>query len=135
MRALGLTVVGVLVLALPSARAQAQQAGFDGERLAPATGAAGYVFVEQPVVPFHLGYGLGLFLHFADDAVVVRNTATGAVVGKPLDGAASFDLLASIGPSWPSRRAGTPRPGGPWARPCRSRSRPATISLCADPTA
>src|SRR6476659_9679009 len=97
MRAFWLTLAGVLVLASPIARAQAQVAGFDGERLAPATGAAGYVFVEQPIVPFHLGYGLGLFLHFADDAVVVRNTATGAVVGTPLDGAASLDLLASIG--------------------------------------
>src|SRR5215831_16475698 len=97
MRAFWPTVAGVLVLAAPLARAQAQVAGFDGERLAPATGAAGYVFVEQPVVPVNFGYGFGLFLHFADDAVVVRNTATGAVVGTPLDGAASLDLLASIG--------------------------------------
>jgi OOP family OmpA-OmpF porin len=82
------------VAVVPAARAQ--QAGFDGERLAPAAGAAGGVFVERPVVPFHLGYGLGLFLHFADDAVVVRDAA-GATIGKPLDGALSADLLGSIG--------------------------------------
>jgi outer membrane protein OmpA-like peptidoglycan-associated protein len=99
MRAFWLILAGLLLLASSSAPAQAQvaPAGFDGERLAPATGAAGYVFVEQPVVPFHLGYGLGLFLHFADDAVVVRDAATGAVVGTPLERAASLDLLASIG--------------------------------------
>ena len=39
--------------------------------------------------------GLGLFLHFADDAVVVRQG--GALIGTPLDGAVNTDLLASIG--------------------------------------
>ncbi len=77
-----------------TARAQVVR-GFEGERLAPAAGAAGGVFVERPIVPFHLGFGLGLFLHFADDAVVVRQNST--VIGVPLDGAVSTDLLASIG--------------------------------------
>src|SRR5262249_41578170 len=85
----------VAVAAASSRTARAQVRGFDGERLAPAAGAAGGVFVERPIVPFHLGYGFGLFLHFADDAVVVRQGA--AVVGTPLDGAVSTDLLASIG--------------------------------------
>jgi OOP family OmpA-OmpF porin len=78
-----------------SGAARAQVRGFEGERLAPAAGAAGGVFVERPIVPFHLGFGLGLFLHFADDAVVVRQGST--VIGTPLDGAVSTDLLASIG--------------------------------------
>ena len=47
------------------------------------------------MVPFHLGYGFGLFLHFADDAVVVRQA--GSQIGVPLDGSVSTDLLASIG--------------------------------------
>src|SRR5262245_65212589 len=86
----------VAVAAASSSRpARAQARGFDGERLAPAAGAAGGVFVERPIVPFHLGYGFGLFLHFADDAVVVRQGT--AVIGTPLDGAVSTDLLASIG--------------------------------------
>jgi outer membrane protein OmpA-like peptidoglycan-associated protein len=85
----------VAAVAAPSTMARAQVRGFDGERLEPAAGAAGGVFVERPIVPFHLGYGLGLFLHGADDAVVVRQGAT--VVGVPLDGAVSADLLASIG--------------------------------------
>src|SRR5947209_155943 len=87
-------VAAVVIAAGATARAQA---GFEGERLAPAAGAAGGVFVERPVVPFHLGYGFGLFLHFADDAVVVRDAAGGATLGTPLDGAASADLLASLG--------------------------------------
>jgi outer membrane protein OmpA-like peptidoglycan-associated protein len=92
-------LVAALAVGLSAALAspaRAQNHGFDGERLAPAAGAAGGLFVERPVVPFHLGYGLGLFLHFADDAVVLRNGA-GAAIGKPLDGAISADLLASIG--------------------------------------
>jgi outer membrane protein OmpA-like peptidoglycan-associated protein len=87
-------VLLAIIAAAPVARAQ--RSGFDGERLAPAAGAAGGVFVERPVVPFHLGYGLGLYLHFADDAVVVRDAA-GNTIGKPLDGAVSTDLLGSIG--------------------------------------
>ena len=51
----------VAALAASSRAARAQVRGFDGERLAPAAGAAGGVFVERPIVPFHLGYGLGLF--------------------------------------------------------------------------
>jgi len=87
--------LSIAILAAQSQPARAQVRGFDGERLAPAAGAAGGVFVERPVVPFHLGFGLGLFLHLADDAVVVRQGAT--VIGTPLDGAVSADLLASIG--------------------------------------
>jgi hypothetical protein len=148
MRVSWLILAGMLLVS-PIARAQAQVAGFDGERLAPATGAAGYVFVEQPVVPFNLGYGFGLFLHFADDAVVVRNAATGNVVGTPLDGAASLDLLASIGLldrlelgiGFPVRigsprrsrssTAETPGFGGRWAPPFPSPSPPVTTTRCA----
>jgi len=90
-----LTLSTVATLAMGSRTARAQVRGFDGQRLAPAAGAAGGVFVERPVVPFHLGYGLGLFLHYADDPVVVRQG--GAVVGTPLDTSVSADLLASIG--------------------------------------
>src|SRR6187551_583394 len=89
-----LAVVGATLFGA-SGSARAQVRGFDGERLAPAAGAAGGVFVERPVVPFHLGYGFGLFLHFADDAVVVRQGGT--MVGVPLDGSVSSDLMASIG--------------------------------------
>src|SRR5438045_2361227 len=93
------TLQAGVVLALLGAllgSAHAQQAGFDGERLAPAAGAAGGVFVERPVVPFHLGYGFGFFLPFAADGVVVRDAA-GTLIGRPLDGAGSADLLASLG--------------------------------------
>ena len=49
------------------------------------------------MVPAHLGYGLGLFLHFADDAVLVRDRQTGETVARALDTAVSLDLLASLG--------------------------------------
>jgi outer membrane protein OmpA-like peptidoglycan-associated protein len=90
-----LVMAAVALLATPSRIARAQVSGFDGERLAPAAGAAGGVFVERPVVPFHLGHGFGLFLHFADDPVVVRQGTT--MIGKPLDGSVTTDLVASIG--------------------------------------
>src|SRR4051812_25409541 len=95
MRPLRQSTLVLAVLAAAASEARAQQ-GFDGERLAPAAGAAGGLFVERPVVPFHLGYGFGFFLHFADDAVVVRNAA-GVMTGVPLDGAVSADLLGSVG--------------------------------------
>src|SRR5688572_10698859 len=90
-----LALVVVAVLAAPSRIARAQLHGFEGERLAPAAGAAGGLFVERPVVPFHLGYGFGLFLHLADDPVVVRQGGT--MIGVPLDASVSSDLMASIG--------------------------------------
>src|SRR5258708_40275656 len=97
MRWLSRTFVMVAVLGLRGGMAGGQQYGFEGEGLAPAAGAAGGVFVERPLVPIHLGYGLGFFLHFADDAVVVRDAVSGATLGTPLDGAVSADFLASIG--------------------------------------
>ncbi len=95
-RAKGVRCAGVVALSLMVAGVAAAQ-GLDGERFAPAAGAAGGFAVERPVVPGHLGYGLGLFLHFADDAVVVRDRQSGETVAKPLDTAVSMDLLASLG--------------------------------------
>src|SRR5262245_43281333 len=72
-------------------------AGLNGQRFHPAAGAAGGFMVERPLVLRHLGFGVGLFLHFADDAVVVRQEPARNVVAEPLNRALSFDLLASIG--------------------------------------
>ena len=69
--------------------------GLDGERFNPATSAEGGFVLEQPSVPFHLGWGLGLFLNVADDAVVERGGDM--VVTRPLDTAGSADLLGSLG--------------------------------------
>jgi len=49
-----------LALCLMSSAAVAQ--GLDAERFAPAISADGGFVLEQPTVPFHLGWGLGLFL-------------------------------------------------------------------------
>lgn len=88
---------GLLLVTLTAAAASARAQGLDGERFAPAAGAAGGFFVERPVVPGHLGYGLGLFLHFADDSLVLRDRVSGAERAKLLDAALSADLLASLG--------------------------------------
>ncbi len=82
------TALAVMMVA--GGRAGAE--GLDGERFAPAAGAAGGLQVERPVVPAHLGYGVGLFLHFADDPAL-----PGTTTGKPIDHALSADLLASLG--------------------------------------
>ncbi|HET6610980.1 MAG TPA: transporter, partial [Kofleriaceae bacterium] len=83
-----------LILAASSvARAQ----GFDAERFTPAAGAESDLAVESPVTPLHLGVGLGLFLNYADDPLVVTDTATGDVVSRPIDSALTADLIASIG--------------------------------------
>ncbi len=69
--------------------------GLDAERFAPAVGTeAGFSF-EHPSVPFHLGWGLGLFFDVADDPVVER--AGDDVLSRPLDTAASIDLVGSLG--------------------------------------
>jgi outer membrane protein OmpA-like peptidoglycan-associated protein len=83
------------VVALDGHGARAQ--GLDGERFVPAAGAAGGLQLERPVVPAHLGYGLGLFLNVADDGVVARDQVSGDTVARPLDHAFSADLLASLG--------------------------------------
>jgi hypothetical protein len=85
--------VGGMVLLSASAWAQ----GLDGERFAPAAGAAGGLQLERPVVPAHLGYGLGLFLNLADDPVVARIKPPATWWGTPLDHGLSADLLASLG--------------------------------------
>jgi outer membrane protein OmpA-like peptidoglycan-associated protein len=87
----------LIVVTLVAAAAPARAQGLDGERFAPAAGAAGGFAVERPAVPGHLGYGLGLFLHLADDALVVRDRPSGETRGRLLDTAVSLDLIASLG--------------------------------------
>jgi outer membrane protein OmpA-like peptidoglycan-associated protein len=90
-RCVVVVAAGLLGLA-PRARAE----GFDGQRYLPAAGAAGGFAVERTLVPHHLDWGVGLFLHYADDAVVIED-ADGDVVAEPLSQALTFDLVASIG--------------------------------------
>ena len=71
--------------------------GLDAERFRPATGAEGGFVAEHPSTPFHLGWSLGLFLNFADDQVVERDDATGAILSRPVDSALTADLVGSLG--------------------------------------
>jgi outer membrane protein OmpA-like peptidoglycan-associated protein len=71
--------------------------GLDGQRYSPAAGAAGGFWVERPLVLRHLGFGFGLFLNFADDAVVIRQEPNNAVYAEPLNRALTADLLLSLG--------------------------------------
>ena len=81
-----------LVAALGTARAD----GLDGERFVPSVGAEGTFVDEHPSVPSHLGVGLGLFLNFADDQIVLRDAA-GNVASRPLHTGLTTDLTASLG--------------------------------------
>src|SRR5690606_7312569 len=66
-------------------------------RFAPAVGTEpGFAFAH-PLVPFHLGWGLGLFVDVADDAVVERDSESGDILSRPLDTAATVDLVGSLG--------------------------------------
>ncbi len=88
---------GALATALICAAAAAADAdGLDAERFTPAVGAEGGFASEHPAVPFHLGWSLGLFLHFADDQVVEVD-ANDVVIGKPLETGLTADLVASLG--------------------------------------
>ena len=84
-----------VALCLMSGVAAAQ--GIDGERFVPAISADGGFVLEQPTVPYHLGLGLGLFLNFASNEVVERDTMTGAVLSRPVATALTTDLIGSIG--------------------------------------
>jgi outer membrane protein OmpA-like peptidoglycan-associated protein len=86
----------VLAAAVLCASATAAADGLDGERFTPATGAEGGFVNEHPAVPFHLGWGLGLFLNFAHDSVVEVD-ANNRVIGKPVETALTADLVASLG--------------------------------------
>jgi OOP family OmpA-OmpF porin len=88
---------GVLATALLCAStAVAAADGLDGERFTPATGAEGGFVNEHPAVPFHLGWGLGLFLNFARDQVV-QVDANGDVISRPVHNGLTADLVASLG--------------------------------------
>jgi outer membrane protein OmpA-like peptidoglycan-associated protein len=86
-----LALVG-LVTTLGAARAD----GLDGERFVPSVGAEGTFVDEHPSVPSHLGWSVGLFLHFADDQIVLRDPA-GNVDSRPLHTGLTTDLTASLG--------------------------------------
>ena len=85
----------VLVLICAMASTAAAE-GLDGERFVPAISAEGGFTAEHPMVPHHLGWGLGLFLNFADDPVVVKDTNGNDLV-KVVDSSFTADLLGSIG--------------------------------------
>ena len=84
----------VIVVCALAARAHGQ--GLDGERFVPATGVDGGFMLEHPDVPFHLGWGLGLFANYAD-APVVYQAADGTVISRPVDTAFTADLIGSLG--------------------------------------
>ncbi len=84
-----------LLLSLVAAEAHAE--GLDGQRFVPAAGAAGGFHVERPLVPKHLGWGLGAFLSYGHRPVVVLDRATDRIVATPLQNALALDAVGSIG--------------------------------------
>jgi outer membrane protein OmpA-like peptidoglycan-associated protein len=70
--------------------------GFDAQRFQPAAGAAGGLAVERPLVPQHLGFGFGLFLHYGFDAVVDRDRPAG-VTREVVKHGFTMDFMGSIG--------------------------------------
>jgi outer membrane protein OmpA-like peptidoglycan-associated protein len=87
-------VLAAWLVMLASAPAAAD--GLDGERFVPATGAEGTFTVEHPSVPSAWGWGLGLFLNYADNQIVLRDN-NGNVAARPLHTGLTTDLVASLG--------------------------------------
>ena len=87
-----LAVLGLVCAAATDAAAQ----GLDAERFVPAVSAEGGFAHEHPHVPYHLGWGLGLFLNLADEPVVEKTTG-GDDLRKVIDTAFTSDLVASVG--------------------------------------
>jgi outer membrane protein OmpA-like peptidoglycan-associated protein len=92
MRSRGLLATALICASAATAAAE----GLDAERFVPAIGAEGGFVNEHPAVPFHLGWGLGLFLNFADDQAVVVD-GNDNIVSKPLDTGFTADLVGSLG--------------------------------------
>ncbi len=89
------SIAGIVVVVCALA-SHARGQGLDGERFVPATGVDGGFVLEHPDVPFHLGWGLGLFLNFADDPVVYQ-AANGTAISHPVGTAFTSDLVGSLG--------------------------------------
>jgi len=88
-------VIALAVVSCALAR-EARADGLDGERFVPSTGAEGTFVVDHPAVPSPWGWGLGLFVNYADDQVVLRDDA-GHVGARPLHTGLTADLVASLG--------------------------------------
>jgi outer membrane protein OmpA-like peptidoglycan-associated protein len=89
-------VVWAVVAAVIVGGGVARADGFDGQRFQPAVGAAGGLEVERPLVPQHLGFGFGFFLHYQYDAVVDRDRPAGVTRHVLLHGL-TMDFMGSIG--------------------------------------
>jgi outer membrane protein OmpA-like peptidoglycan-associated protein len=85
-----------LALGMLAAAAPAAAEGLDAERFAPAIGTEPSFGFEHPAVPFHLGFGVGLFADLADDPVVERD-ADDDILSRPLDTASTLDFVATFG--------------------------------------
>ena len=95
----------VAVLGAPS---PSRADGFDGQRFVPAAGAAGGFVVERPLVPRHLGFGLGK--HFCPGYEMARAEA---VIGSELLLEACPEIRMApgftpqyrlVGPTWNLRK-------------------------------
>jgi len=89
--------LGASVLLLSLVVGEAHAEGLDGQRFVPAAGAAGGFHVERPLVPKHLGWGLGAFLSYGHRPVVVLDRARDTIVATPLQNALAIDAVGSIG--------------------------------------
>ena len=85
------------VLLISIAATEAHAEGLDGQRFVPAAGAAGGFHVERPLVPKHLGWGLGAFVSYGHRPVVVLDRGRDTIVATPLQNALAIDAVGSIG--------------------------------------
>jgi outer membrane protein OmpA-like peptidoglycan-associated protein len=69
--------------------------GLDGDRFKPSVGAEGTFAVEHPSVAAHLDWGVGLFLNYARDPIVVRDGDD--ITQNVLDRTVTADLVGSFG--------------------------------------
>jgi hypothetical protein len=69
--------------------------GLDGERFSPSVGVEGTIAIEHPSVAEHKDWGIGLFFHFAQDQIVVRDGDD--VTQNVLEKAITAELVGSFG--------------------------------------
>ncbi|NMB77359.1 MAG: OmpA family protein [Myxococcales bacterium] len=95
---LGTILIGLLVLAAPTALAQTFD-GLDAERFRPATDTQGLILTEGGQGEQGGDINLGFWLHYSDDALILKRN--GEISERLLDERLAADLVISMGmTSW-----------------------------------
>ncbi|MCI0570765.1 MAG: DUF3344 domain-containing protein [Myxococcaceae bacterium] len=92
---------GLLVALLVPWAARAQElngsSAIDVQQFKPGPGARDILAVQTPRVAEHLAWNVGLYVHYAQEPLRLTRPSDGSTVNRVVEGAATADLLGSVG--------------------------------------